>query len=430
MSSYQGKLLVCIDNGLFVCFARHLAAAGFDVIYHCPSWKRGRPIPNDARIGSGIDGITVEPNIHKRLKQADIVCFPDLLYADWQESLVEDGKPVWGARQGEDLEIFRVFAKQMMKAVGLPVNPYTVIKGLDNLREHLASVHDVHVKFSLFRGSWETWHHEDIRISEYRLDELQHRLGPLKNDYDFIIEEHIDTKIEVGYDGYSIDGEFPKIGGQGFEAKDAALIEIPQAYDDMPEEVRYINESLAPILKEYKYRCWFSSEIRIAKDGTPYLIDLTCREAAPAGESQLALWKNLGEIVWEGAHGNCVDPEPAAKFAVQAMIYSDRDEKQWQAVLIEEDIFKWVTLYNHMRKDGVDFAIPRDDALTDPYASNEIGTVVGVGDTVDEAIEHCKASCKKITGDSITIKTEAFEGLKEEMEHAEKKGLNLDPVSV
>lgn len=424
------KSCLVIDNGLFVGFARYLKKTGFGKVwYHCPGWKSARPVPNDAFIGSGFPEIECVLNKGDYIRKADVIAFPDVLHGDEQVDLVSRGKAVWGSRKGEDMELYRYFSKKMMEAVGLPVSKYKRVVGLDALRGLLKESKDVFVKFSLFRGSCETWHHEDYRITEYRLDELEHRLGPFKQDLEFLVEWPIKTKIEVGYDGYFV-GQFPKLAGQGYEIKDAGLVEIMMEYDALPEEVRSVNDALSETLADYGYQNWISTEIRVGEDGTPYPIDLTLREAAPAGESMLRVIKNLAEIVYHGAHGKLVEMDLSAACAAQAMIYSDRDERQWQPVLIDPKGEDYVFLYNHLKRKGVDFAIPRPAENTDPYAGNEIGTVVGEGATPEEAIENCKKNCKFVEGDSLTIKTEAMDKALEEIGHAEEQGMSVEPVSI
>ena len=66
-------------------------------------------------------------------------------------------------------------------------------------------------KLSLLRGITETFGSEEYWLIEPRLDELRHKVGMRKKWMEFIAEKQIKTKIELGYDGISIDGLFPKI---------------------------------------------------------------------------------------------------------------------------------------------------------------------------------------------------------------------------
>ena len=231
------------------------------------------------------------------------------------------------------------------------------------------------------------------------------------------------TNIEVGYDGFCIDGEFPAFGIQGYEVKDKSLIASVQKYEDMPEEITIVNKVLSPILKEYRYRNFWSTEIRV-NDGDSYLIDPCCRCPSPCTEIQMELWENLGEILWHGANGETVDQEVEAQFGVEAIIDHNGDEHGWRTIEVPDEIRRWVKLYNVCKVDGT-YAIPPF-----PHSCDAIGAIVGIGDTIPEAIESLKEHVEALKDQPISVKVESLYDALEDIQGAEKKGIEFSDQPV
>src|SRR5206468_673120 len=151
-------------------------------------------------------------------------------------------------------------------------------------------------KISRMRGDMETFHAKTYRLIEPRLAELEHALGATKDITEFVVESPIKAKSEVGYDGFTIDGRYPQMALMGVEVKDQGYIGEVIPYASLPRPVSFVNRVLAPLFRDLTYRGFFSSEIRIANDGTPYLIDPCCRMASPPGELYQYLIENLAEV--------------------------------------------------------------------------------------------------------------------------------------
>ncbi|HUD74542.1 MAG TPA: hypothetical protein VMQ76_05670 [Terracidiphilus sp.] len=423
MNSYRDKSVLCVDHGLYISTALRLARDFGKVGYHC-AWKRGFPSFNEIDIGHNLDGITPEPNLFKVVDNYDLIVFPDILDGDLQVYLRKQGHRVYGSGMGEELELFRVYQKRMFKAVGLPVGPYRVVKGITALREYLKAHDDKVIKLSLLRGITETFKHRTYWESEARIDRLQHELGMRKERTEFVVEDEIKSKIEMGYDGPCVHGKFPAIAANGVEAKDAAYACIVQNYEDLPEEMREVNAALAHPLNLYGYSNFFSTEIRVAEDGTPYCIDITARKPSPAGETQEELWSNLAEMMWAGAAGDMVDPIPTAKYAVQSIIYSDWADENWQGVGFPEKFRNNVKLYYHTRENGHDYVIPQQTKM------NEIGSIVTIGDDLKATIKENKAIAEQVTGDKIRVCTDRIGEVVKEFDEMEKQGMDLTPATV
>ncbi len=318
----------------------------------------------------------------------------------------------------EELELDRWKCKELLREVGLPVQPVRRIVGMDSLRKYLQKNEDKAIKISRTRGDGETWVHQNYDLSETKLDSMEAKLGAKKFIQEFIVEDLVESELEVGFDGYCIDGKFPQLTMFGFEIKDRCLIDAVVEYDDLPEEVKMVNDKLSPVLKEYKYRGFFSTEIRIGKDdGLPYLIDLTCRAPIPSGEIQQEIITNWGEIMWNGAAGILTDPYCDAKFGSEVILSSEFAGQNWLPIRYPDKIDRWVKLFNHCLIEGVHYAVPQTQEF------DQVGAVVGIGDTVEEANDACKSHCEDVKAYKLEAPCESLEEAVVEIEAGENNGV-------
>lgn len=409
------KTCLIYDHGLFVDLATTLSKDFGRVIY-VNEWQCAFPTSNALKIGTGIPGVEGRDDIWSVFDQVDVFVFPDSFDGPMQLHLESLGKAVWGSRRGEELENFRKHSKQYMKDVGLTVGPYKAIKGLDNLREHLKKNKDQYVKISRTRGSGETFHALNYKNIEPRLDELQHSLGAQKDYTEFVCEDAVNDAVELGWDGYTIDGQFPSHAVTGIEAKSEGYAGRFAPYDDAPQQLLDINEKLAPALKQYGYRNFFAVETRITKDGKAYVIDPACRFGSPPSEMLQVMYSNLSEIIWEGAHGNLVDPVPAGKWGAELMIHSSWSTDHWLEIQVPEDVRPFVKLRNLTVIDGRYFIVP---------GGAGVGAVVAVGDTMQDAMDKCKEYAGQVEGYNLDIETDCFDKIKEVVSKLPEYGLKL-----
>lgn len=411
------------DHGLFTELALRLSR-DFKKVYYYTPWEKSFPTISDAIIGDGFREIERVGDVWGILPNMDLVVFPDIMHSGLQLHLESMGIPVWGSRKGDKLELQRSWFLKKIRELGLPWGHWALIPGFSKLKEHLQDFEDVYVKISKYRGTSETWHHQNMKLSEPILDQLAVKLGAAKEIIPFVVCDAIPAELEVGFDGFCIDGQFPKIALQGWEQKDKAYIASVQNYEDLPEQVIHVNEAMAPMLKDFRYRNFWSTEIRITDDGTPYFIDPTCRCPSPATEAQLELYDNWGEIILEGAQGNLVDPVPVAKFAVEAMIYHNEDADGWRSVEIPDESRQWVKLYRVCKINGAYHIPPGENKM------DEIGAVVGIGDTIQEAIDHLHETVEELKDQPVAIRVDALYDALKEIQEAEKKGIEFSEQEV
>lgn len=411
--------MVC-DNGLFVSVAQKLAETYKKVYYHVPSVS-AFPKMNLAKIGQGLPGLEVAQDIlgNDFDDNIDLYVFLDVGFGPIQTHLESLGKRVWGSRTGENFELDRVGMKELMRKKGLPVGPYRTVKGVAALREHLKTHKDQHVKISRYRGSFETFFAPDYKFVEPKLDEVEYNLGAFKHEAEFVVEDSLKDKIEFGCDTYCIDGQFPKMTLAGPEIKDRGFVGIFKPRAELPEPLTRFDTVMAPTLKQFRYRGFYSTEVRIGKDHVPYMIDHCSRLASPPSELYCEFYTNLAEIVWEGAGGVCLDPTPIAKYGAEALIHSTWADKNFQPLDIPESIRRHVKLRNAMFTNGRFYVIPQSVGLP------EIGAVVGWGNTLEAAVEMVKSIAEQVKGYYLEVTIDAFDAAAEEIAKGEKYGLKI-----
>jgi hypothetical protein len=406
---YIDKVCCVFDNGLFPELAVALVGQ-FKHVYYYSSWEQSFPRSSAMLIGKGIEGVERIDSIWPHIDNIDVFAFADILHGPLQVYLRSIGKPVWGSGLAESLELHRAASKRWLRDLGLPVGPYRALHGMTELRRHLQSHDDQYVKISRSRGDMETFNSKSYELIQPRLDELEHALGPQRDLTEFVVEEPIKAKAEVGYDGFTVDGRWPRYSLFGVEAKDQGYVGQVVPYSGMPRSLGYVNQKLAPLFKDLSYRGFFSSEIRVAEDNTPYLIDPCCRMASPPGELYLYLITNLAEVIWGGANGDLVDPKWRYEWGAQLVLHSDWAEHGWQPIRFDPALREHVKLHYLTVIDGQHYYVPQDVKFP------EIGSVVAGGHTKAEAIGNVNKIAEQVEGYDVSFNIQALEDAAADME--------------
>src|SRR2546425_1307697 len=223
MTDLSSKSVLVYDRGLFLPLAFRLAEEFGEVRYFVPD-DSPFPLPCARSLGDGFEEIERVRDFWQALPEIDLVVFPDVADGSLQEYLNEQGVRVWGSRHGEDLELRRSWFRHKQLDWGLEIGEHQIVRGIENLRSFLRDGHNGwFVKISRFRGLCETFQYHAGDRGATQLDQLAVKLGPLQDDFPFLVEAPIEG-IETGIDEFSIDGEWPATVVQGLETKDKAYI--------------------------------------------------------------------------------------------------------------------------------------------------------------------------------------------------------------
>ncbi len=404
------------DNGLFIPLARKLGKS-FQKVYYCSPWMKGFSIINDAIIGDGFQEIERIDEPWDVTDKIDLAIFPDIQNAGMQLQIESLGIPVWGARRGDDLEIKREFFHKTLERLGLDVAKYSVCVGMTELRKFLKDKENKFIKISKFRGSLETYHWRSWDEDEGVLDLWSVDFGPAKEVIRFLVFDAIDTDLEIGGDTFSIDGQWPELMLHGLEFKDKGYLGTVSKREDMPEQIKNVLEAFSPILKDYRYRSFWSMELRI-QGGKSYFIDPTARGGLPSINSQMELWENIPDIIWEGANGNVIDPFQMGNFSVECVLTQKSEKQSWSTVIVPPELDQWMKLGNCCQINGAICFPP------DPFHGNEIGWLIAIGDTIEDTIDTMKDHISKLP-DGICANIESLVELLKEVKLEEKKGIEF-----
>lgn len=415
-------IIACVvDHGLFLPIA-HKLSEQYKHVYYTTPWEESYPTRKKGIIGDGFWNLTRVDSLWEVKNDCDLFVFPDIGFSAEQFELLSQGFPVWGARGADSLEMMRGKFLQTIEKLGLPVPKYEAIEGLTKLREHLRDCKDKWIKASKWRGDIETWHWRDWAHDESTLDFYAYRLGPTKEKITFYVLDSIETDIEDGLDTYCIEGNMPNLCMHGMESKDKSYLCTVAEVKDIPEQVRIVSEKFAPILAEYGYRSFFSTEVRV-KDDESFFIDPTLRAGSPPSQVMTELFGNLGNIIWRGANGECIDPEPIAKFGVQMLLTAKGSHDAWEEVEIPDNLKQWVKVGCCCQIDGKICSPP------DEHRSNDIGWLCAIGETIEEAIDTLKEYAADLP-DGLEYDLNSLADLIVEVKEAEKLDMEFTDQSV
>jgi hypothetical protein len=235
-----------------------------------------------------------------------------------------------------------------------------------------------------------------------------------------VVEKNLKDTKELAIDWYTVDGQTPESGMVGIEAKNKSYLGVWEDRSEMLPELLKPYELLAPALEKYRCRSWLAFETRINKQGKAFVQDPCVRFGSPPGEVCQLQYTNMAEIMWEGADGNLVEPEPAAKYAVQLQIHSDWATDQWLPVQFPDAIADNVMLKNATCIDGQYYVVPQANR------GKDVGAVCAVGNTIKDAVKKVKAYAEQVTGYYLDIHPDSLDGIQDEIDTlAEEYGIEL-----
>jgi hypothetical protein len=421
MKPIQDLKVCVVDHGLFLPVAKRISRDVAKVYFWSP-WDIAFPTVKTGLIGSGFPDIERTDSVWSVKDECDLFVFPDIGMADMQNELIGQGKPVWGARYADSYETDRQKFMHAVMEMGLDTPTYHICDGLTELRDYIADKSDKWIKISRWRGDVETMHWRDWSHDEITLDLWAFKLGPAKELIQFLVFDPIETDVEDGYDGYCIDGQFPSVCLHGMEAKDKAYLCTVEEYAKLPSQLLDVNKAFGPLIAADGYRSFMSTEVRIAGDNA-YFIDPTLRAGSPPSQLMTEIFGNFTDIIWQGAQGNCIDPEPTAQFGVQAIICVKGDKTMWRAFESPPEIEQFVKCGNCAMIDGK-LCFPPDES-----GDEMVGWLVATGNTIQAAIDELKARTEQLP-DGVECKFHALADLLKEVETAEESGIKFTDQSV
>ena len=412
----SGKKFVVIDKGLYVHQSEALAEGGKNkVFYHTP-WETKDPQYRDFIVGKGFGHLQKVLYPEDHFESADCIVFFDVASNSLCNFLrkIYPSKSIWGAGLGERLENDRVLLKEWCAELGLPVNKYEVVKGVTKLREHLKANKDKYVKVNIFRGDMESFHSPDYDSIESVLDELAVTLGSDKEEYDFIVEDKIDTDVEAGADVIFNGTEFLKPMFCGYELH--KNLYVAHVTEELPAPLMETLDAFTPLLSKMNYRGALSTEEKVVTAKKHYFIDACMRLPNPLSALYPVMINNWSEVVYRTGLGESVDLDVKYKYVGAFGLSSIAAEKSYVKVNIKKGHDSDVRLQMCTGRSDKVYAVPGWPV---------IAILVAGGNSVDEVLSKLKDNAKYV--DAHFIDKDPLEGIDVIKSLIEKgKGVGID----
>lgn len=414
------------DYGTFIDLAQALSRDCKKVYYHSPTDAEYRDF-HDCVIGVGVPGIErveeiIDPEI---MAEVDLFVFPDIGWGGTQRYLRSVGKAVWGSMGASDLELYRTRFLKTIAKLGLEVVPYKVVKGVEALASLLREVKRKWIKINRYRENMETWFHLDWEHSADYVRELWVAFGDAP--VVFVVQDEIagnpdSPVLEIGYDGATVDGEFPCCSFQGYEKKNELYLGSLLDYKDLPKVVCEVNDAMRPVYRDYGYRNFNATELRV-REGKAYFIDPTMRLAGQTMEHQFKNCKNLAEFIWKGAQGELIKPEFEFPFVAEGTLHYKGSAEGFKTLVLSDEIKPWVKLYHY-------YVNERGVCKFPPACNDECGVIIGGGSDIEESIESLKEHVEALGDEPVSVNVAEFADLLKQIEDAEAEGIQFSDSPV
>lgn len=389
------KILVP-DYGLALEHAIKLADDGHEV-YYWTQWSDAFPKFSNYAPGIGYEsrGLKKIRYLFDYIDKVDLICFFDIGMGDLGEWLDRNGHVVYGSRNAERIENDRVLLKKLLEKAKLPVQNYKVLKGMPELTEYLKENKNKYVKVNTFRGDVESFHAPSYdKIKQY-LDEINVALGPFADNYDFIAEDFVEG-VEPGFDCFFTNGEFVKPYLWGIEQSKAAY--IGKFVDKMPPALQESADKLTPILAKLDYRGAVSTEYKVTKDGTAYLIDICMRYPYPLSTAYTLAIENYSELIYKVALGEHVEIKPKAKYLGALPLSSKHADNHYVRLDFDEKLSKHIKTRISAKYKGKYYAVKGMDTCY---------VCIDTNDDYMKIIKHLQSLAKECGGYGVDTDTAA-----------------------
>lgn len=416
----QNKSLLFIDSGgIYQSFAERLSEE-FGVVKYFSEWDDNEHDIRAAKkaVGEGGEFIKVD-NWERNVYDSDVVFFPGCSRKYHQEDLRNRGFNVFGSGALADLENNREKFLNQVKDWGFPVPEYIIADGIYDLLKKLEKVGDQvrFIKFSMFRSDMQTYKHWNFEASKITFEQLRLKQGTYANKIRFIIVTPI-KGVETGRDTGVICGQqFTKFLG-GYEIKNKAYAARVITNANLPKPMIEFADRIAEMSKELGISTFWSDEVRVDKKFFP--LDFTARLGVPPNEILQRNCTNLGQIIYHGSQGDFVEPIYEKEFSVQLFIDYGNDVDQWIPIKFPEKYARNIKPYNYTCEGDMCWIIPSPDKH-----ENTVCAVVGLGDTLDAAIEECIEICGTIEGENIDYDKNEFLDAQKVIDEGAKAGVTI-----
>jgi hypothetical protein len=385
--------ILIIDNGQYTYAAKALSDY-FDVIYF-NLWQSPAPFISAEELGTGIKGVKKVLEWQPYKNKVDLVLFTGLYFRGEANDLIEDGIKIWNSGNMEAFERDRGLFLDTLEDAGLPVPKTERCQGLSALKKEIGDRKEVWVKVSEYRGLTETFKHPDKRFSEAKFNYLERVFGIHKEKPMFFVQDPI-KGFEYGLDTIVVNCELNENCLVGVEGKDSFWFGAFDKFENIPNPLKdchtkFLNEVKKTDAKNYTGN--LSTEVRVTDDNTHYFVDITLRLPMPPSASMFYVFENLPEVILESTKGKNVPLKSRFKYVMECVITTDITDCA-NAIYFDDKFKEQIFLSGYSVQEGFTYKEPPEQLYG--YAQY-VGSVVGGGNTMQEAYDKLKEVCDNIS---------------------------------
>ena len=409
--------LLIFDYGQQTKMAQAMASK-FEVVYYFnPNVLDGFQDVRDVEIGKGITNVIKVTEWASIIDTVDLICFTDCYEPELQAYFRNQGIPVFGSGHSSLLETDRVYLKNVMETVGLPVGPYEIVNGIDYLEYVLRDKENVFIKNN-HRQNFETTKWKNWRLSKGELKRMRNEVGIFGNKETYIVEDELESIIEFGIDTFVVDGMYPDTVSTGVELKDLGYINCLMNYNELPKQLKSVTDKMSPIFADLGYRGFHSNEVILGHDMQGYLLDGTCRLGQPPNDLLVNLISNYDECIVQVANGFVPLVKSDYKYGCQLILKSEMAKQDDTPIVVPEQYKKYVSIKNlFIDPEGTWYYARRGLAMA------EIGSVCGVGSTLKQAIEMATEIANSIEAEDANVELSCIDKGMESLKKLNKAGI-------
>ena len=418
----SNKIVGVWDLGLWPENALRLVRDCKEVWYHSPNYS-AFPEPFKKYIGA-MDGMRISKDFFQDLyhDKYDFCFIPDTKCYGVVNYVRKNGVPVAGVGDAEEMEVDRWKARQYQKE-HLPCQDSYQKIGVTALEKFIhENKGEWYVKVpNDFRGIEESFKVLDPKDAEGTINHFRYALGPFAEDIEFLVEELLDGP-EPGMDFISRAGRLVLPTQVGYEEKGTGI--IMRTYwreQDIPKAMKLVYDGLAPEFERHKMNFFSSFETKMAKENgkgagpVPFLLDNTQRLAGPGTAAiQSELITNYSEVIAGLAYDEDIDPVIENKYAAACCTHSEEAMQTFLNLSFPKSMRQWVKLRMGCKKGNDYYAIPKFDS---------VGTVIGFGESVDDAIGIVKERMEEINGKRLEKGIDRLEKIKDNIKEGKECGI-------
>ena len=286
-----------------------------------------------------------------------------------------------------------------------------MVKGIDAVVDVIRrSDKKRYVKVSRFRGGVETFGTDDPE--EARIMLMQGGFSIVGNDVWFVVEESLESMVEVGVDALFNGKEFLGVVFDTVEMKGAG--NFTQVIDIEESIWSDVLRKFEPWLRRNGYHGFFCLE-GFYDGSNIYVTDVTPRYPYICSHAYPRIIENYADVIVGVARGEDVEPKVNVEYSAQIGVYTD-DPDRWRIIRYSGDDREWIAYRRVIKKGDYIWFVPGD------YV---VAVAISAGNNIDRVVEEAIERSEKVSSTSIYTQGREFKQyLHEVLERMSELGIS------